>query len=206
MSGEINVHHHIPVGVPLAWKETLANGDERIHRGVVVSVATCGADGQPASLRIRITSPHKYHDDHWTIMSVAEASVARDFFEDIYEPPPTATHLMAMMALQAKVEGEIAARRGFANDALILTGRDGKEAEVPVNPRLALAWSDVWTDGKGGKRDMEVNEAHMLRMNDCFTVIVSHKVFDFLREPALISKLFEFIGSLEKLQEETEHE
>jgi hypothetical protein len=200
----ISTNTHVSIGTQTAWKEILEDGTERIHRGVVVSVATCGADGQPASMRIRIVSPHKFKDDHWTVMSVDEVAVARDFFREVYEPPPTATHLMAMIALQAKAEGEIAARRGFANDALILTGRDGKEAEVPVNPRLALAWSDVWTDGKGGKRDMGINEAHMLRMDDCFTVIVSRKTFDFLREPALLSKLFEFIGSLEKLTEEME--
>jgi hypothetical protein len=192
------------VRTPVAWKEEIDDGKggkiDRIHRGFVLQPHMANADGSPASYLIAITSPHKYQDSRTRIMSAEEIPAAFEFFTALYVPPPFAQHLVDLMVAAQKMAVATdfnTARRKFLQTILSNMKAKGPGTKLPDNVRMSLAWAK-----EVNGQQLTGSTARLVRIGECYTLVVSEDIFTEIRSAAILSKLFDETKSLERLMEE----
>lgn len=175
---------------------------DRNHWGFLSSIATLGADNMPESYLVRILSKHKYHDERTMTMKAAEVEAANAVWREVYEAPPLAQNLIALIKDAARAGGD-GGKRGLVQSFLNHIKMEGEQAELPITGlRLALVSSDTVPDGQGGTRPVRDTDGLISRSGEQFTLLVNDRVFAWVNEAAVVSTLFEHVCPLEKLQKE----
>jgi hypothetical protein len=196
-------HVRARIGSYVAWTEQLPSGEQRIHRGLVAKVSLTDAEGNPAQYGIRLTTPHKFHDDRWTTMSPDEVEVAWRLFAELYTKPQLVERLELDMltalsrhskvaAGEASAQAVVAARRDLLAHWLEEIGGIRGDKSVPERPRLWVIGADQWGSPEGpkpigdGQRIIARNAAA-----EIYWLILNKKTFGWFHESAIVSRLFE---------------
>lgn len=138
------------------------------------------------------SDPHP--DGKTTNLATDKLDAAHELWRERFLPPPAAENFWRAVHTQFGVTEKGAAVRGFLNAI-------APDHEFPVDVRVILTCNehDATPDGKGGIVQVDDTRTEIVKMGDFVTILVSRRVFEFIREKAILSGLFDKVAKWEML-------
>ena len=185
------------IGRPVAWDSE--DGKHRNCGRVAGPGLLTDTEGTPTTGTIELhpTKSDPHPDGRNTTLETRQLAPAAGMWEERYIPPRAAVQLFGAIHSQAGVTEKKAAIRGFLTT--LVPGH-----EVPVDARVILTCreGDTVPDGHGGTTKVDDENANVSKLGDYITVLLSQRAFEFVREQAILSGIFEKVQNWEAMMKE----